>query len=81
MRSGSPTPITATGTASTATNVGDAAIWTLLVYCPFAYWVWGQPDNSLLTLFGTFGHAYDWAGGLVVHQAAGVAALVLAIVI
>ncbi len=58
-----------------------SALWTLVVYCPFAYWVWGQPDDSLLTLAGTFGHAYDWAGGIVVHQAAGVAALVLAIVI
>lgn len=58
-----------------------SAIWTLAVYCPLAYWVWGQPDDSLLTLSGVFGHAYDWAGGVVVHQAAGVAALVLAYVI
>lgn len=64
-----------------------SAIWTLAVYCPFAYWVWVEPfgDNAaetfnLLLILGTH-EPIDWAGGLVVHQAAGVAALVLALVI
>ncbi|MDY6054294.1 ammonium transporter [Micrococcus sp.] len=55
-------------------------VWTTLVYCPMAFMVWG---GGLLTAEGAIGaavgEAVDFAGGLVVHTAAGTAALVLAI--
>lgn len=57
-------------------------IWVTLVYCPLAFWVWG--DGGLLTtgfIGETVGEAVDFAGGLVVHMCAGLAALALVLVI
>jgi ammonium transporter, Amt family len=51
--------------------VGFALLWTLLVYIPVARWVWG---GGWLAGLGTL----DFAGGIVVHTTAGVAALVIA---
>ena len=51
--------------------VAFTLIWTLLVYIPVARWVWG---GGWLFEQGTL----DFAGGIVVHTTAGVAALVLA---
>jgi len=51
-----------------------SALWLLLVYVPVAHWVWGGGWLSQLGL-------YDFAGGTVVHIAAGVAALVAALVL
>ena len=51
-----------------------SAIWLLAVYVPVTHWVWGGG------WLGTMG-VYDFAGGIVVHITAGVAALVAAIVI
>ncbi len=48
--------------------------WTALVYVPVCHWVWG---GGFLQQMG----ALDFAGGIVVHITAGVAALVAAIVI
>jgi ammonium transporter, Amt family len=48
-----------------------AVFWTLLVYIPVARWVWG---GGWLSELGTV----DFAGGIVVHTTAGVAALVIA---
>lgn len=48
------------------------AIWSLLVYAPVAHWVWAP--EGFLRKFG----ALDFAGGVVVHVNAGVAALVAA---
>ncbi|MDO5534658.1 MAG: ammonium transporter [Propionibacteriaceae bacterium] len=57
-------------------------VWVTLVYAPLAYMVWG---GGLLTADGAIGsvvgEALDYAGGLVVHMAAGLAALVLAMMI
>src|SRR5699024_4849935 len=57
-------------------------LWVTLVYAPLAYMVWG---GGLLGADGAIGsivgEALDFAGGLVVHMAAGLAALVLALVI
>ncbi len=57
-------------------------LWVTLVYTPLAYMVWG---GGLLGADGAIGsvvgEALDFAGGLVVHMAAGLAALVLALVI
>ena len=47
-------------------------LWVLLVYCPIAHWVWG---DGWLAKMGIM----DFAGGLVVHLNAGVAALVCAL--
>ncbi len=49
-------------------------LWSLLVYAPFAHWVWG---GGWLAALG----ALDFAGGTVVHVNAGAAALVAAIVL
>lgn len=49
-----------------------AALWTVLVYAPVAHWIW-HPNGWLHRL----GHL-DYAGGTVVHLAAGMAGLVLA---
>ncbi len=46
------------------------ALWSLLVYCPFAHWVWG---GGFLGAGGL--HAVDFAGGSVVHELAGASAL------
>jgi Amt family ammonium transporter len=47
-------------------------LWTTLVYCPLAHWVWAS-DGWLYKL-----GVLDFAGGTVVHVSAGVSALVLA---
>src|ERR1022692_3773722 len=49
-------------------------LWSLVVYCPFAHAVWGGG------FLGTGGlHAIDFAGGSVVHELAGAAALATAL--
>lgn len=50
-------------------------LWTMLVYNPIAHWVWA--GDGWLAALG----ALDFAGGTVVHINAGVAALVLAVMI
>lgn len=58
-------------------------VWVTLVYCPLAFMVWG--DGGLLVEGGAvgdaLGEAVDYAGGLVVHMCAGLAALVLALIL
>ncbi|WP_188684186.1 ammonium transporter [Nesterenkonia cremea] len=58
-------------------------IWLTLVYAPLAHWVWGE--GGLLVEGGLIGdavgEAVDFAGGLVVHMCAGLAALALVLVI
>ena len=51
-----------------------SALWLLLVYAPVTHWVWG---GGWLSELGVM----DFAGGMVVHITAGVAALVAAIVL
>lgn len=50
-------------------------IWATLVYCPLAHWVWAA--DGWLFARGVL----DFAGGTVVHIAAGVSALVLALML
>lgn len=50
------------------------ALWLMLVYVPIAHWVWG---GGWLAQLGVL----DFAGGIVVHLNAGVAALVSALVL
>jgi ammonium transporter, Amt family len=49
--------------------------WATLVYCPLAHWVWAE--GGWLFKLGVL----DFAGGTVVHIAAGVSALVLALML
>ncbi|MCC7495648.1 MAG: ammonium transporter [Fimbriimonadaceae bacterium] len=49
-------------------------LWSLLVYCPVAHWVWG---GGWLGKLG----ALDFAGGNVVHVSSGVSALVLCLML
>ncbi len=51
-----------------------SVLWVILVYCPIAHWVWG---GGWLQKMGVM----DFAGGLVVHLNAGIAALVAALVL
>lgn len=51
-----------------------SVLWTLIVYFPVANWVWGGGWLGQLGLI-------DFAGGIVVHTTAGVAALIFAIVL
>lgn len=54
-----------------------SALWMLLVYAPVAHWIWGGGFLSDGGIFGTVG-TKDFAGGIVVHETAGLAALVVA---
>ncbi len=47
------------------------AVWTILVYLPAAHWIWG---GGFLGRMG----AVDFAGGIVIHTAAGFSALTTA---
>ncbi len=51
------------------------ALWSLLVYCPIAHWVWSSEG----WLFNK--GALDFAGGTVVHISSGVTALVACVMI
>ena len=57
-----------------STVIGFTVLWLLLVYAPVCHWVWG---GGWLSEMG----ALDFAGGLVVHITAGVAALVAAVMV
>lgn len=55
-----------------------SGLWMLLCYAPVVHWVWG---GGFLTDGGIFGDVgvRDFAGGIVVHETAGLAAIILAI--
>jgi Amt family ammonium transporter len=50
-------------------------LWSTLIYSPIAHWVWNA--NGWLHVLG----AFDFAGGIVVHIAAGLSALAAALVV
>ncbi len=54
--------------------------WMLIVYAPVAHWIWGAGALADGGIFGETG-VRDFAGGIVVHETAGLAALVIAIVL
>ncbi|MGO3796010.1 MAG: ammonium transporter [Pauljensenia sp.] len=60
-----------------------AALWVTFAYFPMAHMVWGggflSPDGPIASLTGV--EPIDFAGGTVVHINAGVAGLVLALII
>ncbi len=55
-----------------------SALWMLLCYAPVVHWIWGGGFLSDGGIFGATG-VRDFAGGIVVHETAGLAALILAI--
>ncbi len=57
-----------------------SGLWMLLCYAPVVHWVWG---GGMLADGGIFGETgvKDFAGGIVVHETAGIAALVLAVML
>jgi ammonium transporter, Amt family len=57
--------------------LGFSALWMLVVYAPVAHWIWG---GGMLADGGILGEkgVRDFAGGIVVHETAGLAALLVA---
>lgn len=54
-----------------------SSLWMLLVYAPVAHMIWGGGMLADGGIFGQIG-VRDFAGGIVVHETAGLAALLLA---
>ncbi|MCA0205554.1 MAG: ammonium transporter [Proteobacteria bacterium] len=54
-----------------------SAAWMLLVYAPVVHWIWGGGFMADGGIWGETG-TRDFAGGIVVHETAGLAALVIA---
>ena len=54
-----------------------SALWMLVVYAPVTHWIWGGGFLADGGIFGDTG-VKDFAGGIVVHETAGLAALVIA---
>ena len=57
-----------------------SGLWMLICYAPVVHWVWGGGMLSDGGLFGETG-IKDFAGGIVVHETAGLAALVIAVLL
>ena len=57
-----------------------STLWMLLCYAPVVHWIWG---GGMLADGGIFGEtgARDFAGGIVVHETAGIAALIIAVML
>ena len=55
-----------------------SGLWMLLCYTPVVHWVWGGGFLADGGIFGDVG-VRDFAGGIVVHETAGLAAIILAI--
>lgn len=60
--------------------MGFTAAWMLLVYAPVTHWIWGGGFLSDGGIFGAIG-TRDFAGGIVVHETAALAALLIAVMI
>ena len=54
-----------------------SSLWMLLCYAPVVHWIWGGGMLADGGIFGDTG-ARDFAGGIVVHETAGLAALIIA---
>ena len=57
-----------------------SGLWMLLCYAPVVHWVWGGGFLADGGVFGATG-LKDFAGGVVVHETAGLAALVIAVML
>lgn len=61
-------------------------LWSLLVYAPVSFWIYGNawnPNNATATITGWLGErgSLDFAGGTVIHVNAGIAALAAVLVL
>ncbi|MCY3878632.1 MAG: ammonium transporter [Rhodobacteraceae bacterium] len=54
-----------------------SGVWMLICYAPVVNWIWGGGFLADGGIFGEVG-VKDFAGGIVVHETAGIAALVIA---
>ncbi|KIC33710.1 ammonium transporter [Leisingera sp. ANG-S5] len=54
-----------------------SGLWMLLCYAPVVHWIWGGGFLADGGIFGDVG-VKDFAGGIVVHETAGLAALIIA---
>ncbi|UWQ76773.1 ammonium transporter [Leisingera sp. M658] len=54
-----------------------SGLWMLLCYAPVVHWIWGGGFLADGGIFGVTG-VKDFAGGIVVHETAGIAALIIA---
>ena len=54
-----------------------SSLWMLICYAPVVHWIWG---GGLLSSGGILGDVgvVDFAGGIVVHETAGIAAIIIA---
>ena len=57
-----------------------SGLWMLLCYAPVVHWIWGGGMMADGGIFGQVG-TKDFAGGIVVHETAGLAALLLAMML
>ena len=57
-----------------------SSLWMVLVYAPVVHWIWGGGMLSDGGILGEIG-VRDFAGGVVVHETAGLAALVIAVML
>ena len=57
-----------------------SGLWMLLCYAPVVHWIWGGGIMADGGIFGEVG-TKDFAGGIVVHETAGLAALLLAMML
>ena len=55
-----------------------SALWMLVCYAPVTHWIWGGGFLADGGIFGETG-VRDFAGGIVVHETAGIAALLIAV--
>ncbi len=55
-----------------------SGLWMLLCYAPVTHWIWGGGFLADGGIFGETG-VKDFAGGIVVHETAGLAALIIAV--
>ncbi len=78
------TPALIVGAYVERTNFGFvlmfSTLWMLICYAPVVHWIWGGGFLSDGGIFGDIG-ARDFAGGIVVHETAGIAALVIAVML
>lgn len=56
-------------------------LWSLLVYCPVAFWIYGGAFNGGVTGWLGKRGSLDFAGGTVIHVNAGIAALAAVLVL
>ncbi|WP_163850347.1 ammonium transporter [Pseudooceanicola aestuarii] len=57
-----------------------STLWMLICYAPVVHWIWGGGMLADGGIFGEIG-VRDFAGGIVVHETAGLAALVIAVLL